>query len=206
MNPKQAQHALLRRGITTVLLGVVSALLMIGGSWLKLQYQQDSLAQQEHSLRTAQAQRDKAERAVRIVSDDLPLFKQLESTGVIGDEKRLLWLQTLVQSGEKLRLSSMQYKIGTQEAFAPDFVNFRGNYEIRRSDMTIITQSSHEADILRVIDNLVGESSGLFQVSECEMERLQKEINPHMDLPNVMAECRLRWFTVYYTAPNAAPG
>ena len=206
MNPKLAQHALLRRGITTVLLGVVSALLMIVVSWFKLHYQQVALTEQEQTLRSAQAQRDKAERAVRIVKDDLPLFKQLENNGVIGEEKRLLWLQTLVQSGEKLRLSSMQYKIGTQEVFAPDFVNFGGNYEIRRSDMIIITQSLHEADILQVIDNLAREPSGLFQVSECEMQRLQKEINPQMELPNVMAECRLRWFTVHHATSSTAPG
>lgn len=206
MIPKQAQQSLMRRGIVTLSVCVVASALLVGGSWFSLNERADALAKAEQSLRDAQARRDKAERAQLVVQNDLPQFLKLEQQGVIGTEQRLAWLQALVQAGEQLRLPAMQYRVDAQEPFTPDYINFGGNYEVRRSDMTVSLQGFHEMDLLNVIASMEQRAPGLFQVAECEALRLQQGVRLDAELPNVSAECRLRWFTISQNNPAAPPG
>lgn len=206
MTPKQVHKSLMQRGIVTLSVCVVASALLAGGSWLTLNERQNDLVKAEQSLRGAQARHDKAERAQRVVQNDLPRFRELERQGVIGTEQRLAWLQTLVQIGEQLRLPAMQYRVDAQEPFTPDYINFGGNYEVRHSDMTVSLQGFHEMDLLNVIGTMEQRAPGLFQVAECEALRLQQGLQLDTELPNVSAECRLRWFTISQNNLAAPPG
>ena len=136
-----------------------------------------------------------------IMTEYLPLYREYEAAGIIGDERRLTWVESLRGVAAGLDLPSLRYEIGQREEFVPDLPLEAGRHRIHRTEMSLDMGLFHEGDLPRVLQALERGAEGLFSVQACELRRERPlfEMDPRQ--PNASAACKLRWYSLQ--APDA---
>lgn len=129
----------------------------------------------------------------RIIGEYLPLFLELQNTGLLGGEHRLNWIETLQEAGNVLGLPSLGYEIKAQK---PGSQAPSGDYGVFVSEMTLGMQLLHEGDLFALLDLLDERAKGLYTVSSCELTRNFVELTHNPDAANVTADCLLEWFSI----------
>ncbi len=124
-------------------------------------------------------------------------FVQAGNNGLIGEEHRLNWIETLRRSDEKIKFPSLGYEILSRQEFIPEFQVDSGPYRFYFSEMNLKAGLLHEGDLLELLDYLDKHAEGAYSVSECQFRRLEQEINESAsDKPNISLECVLKWITL----------
>lgn len=133
----------------------------------------------------------------RLIREYLPRFEELKAAGLIGEEQRLQWLETLRRVKEELRLPSLQYSISPRAAYEPPARLPRSDYEPHASAMELTAGLVHEGDLFRLFDGLERNARGRFSVETCSLGRRGRgDGDPQPDEPNLAASCRLLWITL----------
>ena len=55
----------------------------------------------------------------RIIEAQYPAFKALYARGIIGQERRLSWVEALREAGTELRIPALDYRIEAQQLYTP---------------------------------------------------------------------------------------
>jgi len=132
----------------------------------------------------------------RMLETLLPQFELLESKGIVGDEHRLDWTETLRDVSKELKLPRLRYEISTRGQYQPEFPLDPGTFQVYASEMRLDMGLLHEQDLKAVLAALDKQDHGIFSVSRCAMSRAQADISQDPTTPNLKAECLLRWFTL----------
>lgn len=166
--------------------------------WMSDQF----LSQQELGFLQARARlealrsdyRDAIE-AGSIIRSSLASYRSLQGHGFIGDEQRLLWIESLRTSGNDSRLSGLQYNLKQQSP-----VSVQGAagqyYKLFASDMELRLDLTHEGRLLDFFNRLEEQKPAIYQLRSCSLTSTSDETELAVDLPNISAICQLRWFTV----------
>ena len=131
----------------------------------------------------------------KVLRENYPEFVKLYNKGIIGQEKRLNWIESLRQAGEIINLPSLSYSIESQEEHVPEYtVNYSG-YSLYRSSMELSLGLLHEGDLFKLIDYINKNADGVYTISECRF-RKNGNIQYEKDRANVTASCVLYWITI----------
>jgi hypothetical protein len=114
----------------------------------------------------------------RIIEAQYPTFKALYAKGIIGEERRLSWVEALRQAGATLRVPKIDYRIEAQKVFVPEATLDTGPFDVNVSEMNLSLGLLHEGDLVRVLAQLERNSAGLFSVERCTMTREAPPILP----------------------------
>jgi hypothetical protein len=126
----------------------------------------------------------------------LPIYNKMLSEGFIGEERRIEWIEKLRQVHSEHKLFSIDYQIGKQENYKPNFIPDIGNFVLHRSVMKISLGMLHEGDLLNLLDGLY-EQTTPFIVRECEIVRPSGlPINTKALATNLKADCQIDWLTL----------
>lgn len=126
-----------------------------------------------------------------------PRFLEMYRQGIIGHEERLNWIEVLRDSGERLRIPSLNYEIRSQGVFAPSFPLDMGRYQLYSSEMTLNLQALHEGDLLRLLQLLDTRAAGLYSMHACRMNKINQVIDTgSADKANIAIRCEINWFTI----------
>ena len=149
---------------------------------------------------SAQAQRNEIDRKLkRIFSEeneikqDSALFNQLAERGVIGEEKRLDWIEQLKAIREKRKLFDLQYEIAPQRPL--DTTSGTG-FAYYASAMKLQLKLLHEEDLLRTLNDLRQQASALTQIKSCNVWRLPRESGERGPQAQLQADCQIDWITL----------
>ena len=152
---------------------------------------------------TAQAQRNELDRKLKRVSSeeneikqDAALFNTLQARGVVGEEKRLDWVELLKTIRDKRRLIDLQYEISTQR---PLDTTLSSGFAYFASTMKIQLKLLHEEDLTRLLDDLRQQASALTQVKSCNVSRLPRDVTERGTRAQLQAECQIDWVTLRET-------
>lgn len=179
------------------LCAVVSLLLVSASHWFWREADRDF---REHfqRFRAASEQYLAIDEDERIITEQYPRFRELLAAGVIGNERRLDWVETLRQADAALGLPSIEYRIEAQQVLTPDFPIETGRFELRASDMELQLGLLHEEDLARLLDFITTRGHGLPSVEGCELRRENETAatSRGSDGARLRARCRLRWITL----------
>ncbi|MDX1916175.1 MAG: hypothetical protein SFU55_11375 [Methylophilus sp.] len=126
----------------------------------------------------------------------LPLYQHLITSGFIGEEQRIEWIEKLRQIHLQHKLFSIEYNIGQQETINPDYLTHTGQFTLKRSVMKLNMGFLHEADLLTLLDGL-REQPTPFIVRECELTKpVGSKININLLATNIQANCEIDWLTL----------
>ena len=160
-------------------------------------------SQREAQLRAAhlriQNAGEEKERIVRY----LGAYQQLARAGLIGDEQRINWLDSLRMANQDARTLGIEYDIGAQKTYTYAAEFDAGKLLLQESVMRLKLRLVHEEDLSRFFGALATHGGGFFTVDECKIQRLAvKEQKTPLPEANLAAECDVRWITINPAPPT----
>ena len=160
---------------------------------------QSDYTTQKRSLLMAQQRSAKALDDSKVLTELLPRFTALQEAGVIGDEQRMNWVDTIQNLGERLKIGKLDYDIDERFLYGKEaVVESISRLQVYASRMNIKMQFFHEGDWLTFLQALRQRAKGLFHIENCGVSRLQAEVSTDGRSPNLTAECDLLWLTIQY--------
>lgn len=140
----------------------------------------------------------------RNIVNDIDLLEQYrsryndyKSSGLVGKERRLSWVESLETTNEVLRLPRLSYNLGPQEVFErPKFKEMRG-VSVGSSPMDLNIGLLHEEDLFALLEGLRLSIKNLFTVDRCSIDRpgiLEESLSTRS--ANLQAKCTIRWVSI----------
>ncbi|NHZ92601.1 hypothetical protein F2P45_26855 [Massilia sp. CCM 8733] len=173
-----------------VLLG--AALLVGAASWYWAQ-QAGELAQAARARAAASSRFQNVESEKQDIAIYQPRFVELQAGGLIGDENRLAWIETIKSIQGKRKLVSASYDIEAQQALVFAAPMTLGDYQLRGSRMRVELGLVHELDLFHFIDDLRG--AGRFTVQDCKLKRTDAPAES-FGVARLTANCTLVFLTL----------
>lgn len=120
-------------------------------------------------------------------------LKQLQDSGIFGDEKRLDWMEMLRDTQRELRLPGMNYEFGAQTSL--DSGN-DPSHTWFSSPMRLQLRLLHEEDLLNVLARIQKNAKALVIVRSCKLAPLSRQTDGREAMAQLGAECEMQWLTV----------
>ncbi len=178
--------------ILTLIIGTISV--YVSDDMLNEAQQSKTTADQEWSDAVRKLERTKNEQ------EDLQgyyhQYQNLVEQNIIGEEKRLDWIESIEKIRNRLNIFSVKYKLDPQETLDMVGTDLSGSsFDLRRSNMTLGLSLLHEGQLLNFIDALSEEAKGMYLIDSCVLTR-NDSIRKLKFTPNLEAECTLGWITL----------
>lgn len=131
-----------------------------------------------------------------IVQYEKPYLKLVED-GVVGEENRLSWFESLQATASSRGLNTFKFSTSSQTAVKPKELNaqYKG-LNIFQSKMTLDMGLSHEGDMFAVFNNLASNAKGLYSVDKCNVTSTKADPKSSEKGPDMKASCELSWHTI----------
>ncbi|MYM26635.1 hypothetical protein GTP46_28850 [Duganella sp. FT135W] len=194
-----SEFALIRTALLTLLAALTVSVTGVTLSHMK---RQDAVVLSAHAQRTRDtasslyAQVDNEKRDIRNFQQR---FVELRQRGLIGEERRLAWLDVIRQTQEQLKLPPLSYEIEPQQAVTLEAQMDLGEYQLRGSRMHLHMELLHELDLFNFFQDL--RERGYVAVQDCSIKRLGVAAGAP-GASTLGADCTLNWITLN-TAPKA---
>lgn len=124
-----------------------------------------------------------------------PQYQDLLARGIVGEERRLDWVESIERIREQQQIFSMRYVISPQKNFASAPNLTAQNFELKASDMALELNLLHEGKLFGFLDDLRREAVGFYLVDHCKVERVAPTVEMRY-APQLKAECVLNWLTL----------
>jgi hypothetical protein len=156
-------------------------------------------AEQQAVRAEREAQQNKLARATdeeREIRERLVDYQQLVARGVVGEERRLDWVDRINAIKATRMLLELKYAIDPQRPAEYPGITRGGEVELLASPMRFEMGLLHEEDLLRFIDDLRGALSALVVVKACTLERIGEATQGRGLAPRLRAACDLDLVTI----------
>ncbi len=179
----------------------VAALLVLISSFTLSRQQEKRLAANQQ-YETARLKLQEAENEKREVLNFQPKFIQLKANGIVGDERRLDWIDAIKQIQDERNFLPIHYEIFAQQNFLLDPSLPIANLELRGSKMGLNMKLLHEMDLFNFLNDLSKKS--FYVPLACTISRIGVTLeNPQPT--GLAADCSLLWITLKEKQSVAAP-
>jgi hypothetical protein len=158
------------------------------------------LVQKEKELKDARTRLQKSGDERDVIVRYLDGYRQLEKSGIIGEEQRINWLDGLRLANQQADLFGVDYQIGTQTSYPYSASYNPGQIALSQSVMKLQFRLLHEADLMRFLGALSRQGGGFFTVDQCNLRRIDTRGVIRYQ-PNIRADCELAWVTVKVDPP-----
>ncbi len=187
----------LRRPLITLGAAILIALMLIVAG-----YQYEKAKSEEYQtalsiLRTTHKLYLNIVKDIDLLDQYRSLYSDYRSSGLVGKERRLSWIESLESTNEVLRLPTLTYSLRPQEAFKRPGFKVKRGVVVQSSPMDLSMGLLHEEDLYAVLEGLRLSIRNLFTVDGCEISRLgdvKSSLNTRQ--ANLRSECTIRWVTI----------
>lgn len=158
--------------------------------------QQLALVKQQGEYQKARSKLESSGHEKETIIKYLPEYNHLLDIGFIGEERRIEWIERLRQIHGQYNLFSIDYNIGQQEQYKPDYISNMGSHTLNRSVMELKLDMLHEGDLINLLKDL-HINTPPFLVRDCEITRpIGADINVNQLKANLKARCEIDWVTL----------
>ena len=125
------------------------------------------------------------------------LYSEYKSSGLVGEERRLSWIETLESTNEVLRLPTLTYNLNPQEDFKRPGFKLKRGVAVMSSPMDLTIGMLHEEDLFALLEGLRLSIQNLFTVDSCSIIR-PSPVDRSLDTKkaNLRTLCTIRWVTI----------
>ncbi len=125
------------------------------------------------------------------------LYSGYKSSGLVGEERRLSWIESLENTNKVLKLPTLTYSLLPQEKFTRPGLKVKSGVKLSGSPMKLNMGLLHEEDLLAVLEGLRLSIKNLFTVESCSLSRSSKVGVPlNTKSTNLWSNCTIRWVTI----------
>lgn len=176
--------------LTLTMMAVGIALAWLAGDELRAARATRAAAEQQHVELTARLSRSiTGESEAR---ERLARFREMQSRGLIGDERRVDWMELLADIRTTRHLLDLRYEFAPPRRRAADEAT---GGVIRVSEMKLQLALLHEGDLLTVLDDLRARAPAYVLIRNCRLTRLTDHDQAAHAAASVDADCTLEWIT-----------
>ena len=172
--------------------GAVAAGSAIGfhrAAWRDYERQKGRLETVRSRYRTIDAQR-------RLIETWLPAYLALRADGIIGEERRLEWIEALREVAARVGLPSLRYRMEPRAAYGTGPEPEGGAHRTFSTVVRLEAGLLHEGDLERLIREMAIRSAGLYRIERCDVRRAGPDFVMRPGAVNLAVECDLRWITL----------
>ena len=148
------------------------------------------------SLETIRSRYRTIDEQKRLIETWLPAFRALQAAGVIGEERRLAWIESLRAVAARVGLPSLRYRIEPRTPYEAGLGLQTGAYRPFSTVVRLEAGLVHEGDLERLFQDLAIRGAGLYRIERCEVRRAGPSFVMRSGAVNLAAECDLRWITL----------
>ena len=164
-------------------------------------------------MQAAQVEREQSQARLHLIEEEEKIirhyndrYRQLQTSGVIGDETRLELVEAVGHIRARHKLYPLQFDIGRQAVVplpAGAEEDEGASPSLRASQIRIVLPLLHENDLARLLQDLQSVGRGLFVVEECSISRGSEAENESLELKeNLSASCKILWLTLNLEGPG----
>ena len=137
----------------------------------------------------------------REIKASLQQYQALAARGIIGDERRLDWIDTITAIKNERRLFNINYSVEPQKDL--DYPGFSPGGAVRfvSSRVKIEMQLLHEEDLLNFIDDLAKRGRSYLSVRSCDVQRSARDSAGTTLAPRLRATCVFDLITIRHNKP-----
>jgi len=190
----------LQKELATFLISIAVAtlLIVVSHSWWQTSYNIAINAQAD--LNEAKERYYTAINQKQLLKKFEEKYKQLISSGIVGDEHRLNWVDTIEKITDLNKIPYLKYKIDKRQNINSNDISQKyPGIKLLKSTMTLEMQLLHEGDLYTVINSLHKKAKGLFDIKSCAIVRNTTQVESLVDSQtdkNFSAKCELNWYTM----------
>ena len=125
------------------------------------------------------------------------LYSEYKSSGLVGEERRLSWIETLESTNDVLRLPTLTYRLDPQEDFKRPGFKLKRGVAVMSSPMDLTIGMLHEEDLFALLEGLRLSIQNLFTVDSCSIIR-SSPIDRSLSTKkaNLRTLSTIRWVTI----------
>lgn len=198
MKLDQVDWSVLRNALILLTISLAISAGLLGSSFYFWEKMNRMYQRERSALFNMRTQYQNIDEEDKIIERYLPIYRELESKGIMGNERRLDWIDTLRQASHRVELPALRYLIDSQSVYQPEFLVPTGGFQIYASNMQLDLGLLHEGDLNALLADLDANATGLYTVASCDLRRMhnQAEFVKRADATNLKADCGLRWLTI----------
>ena len=126
----------------------------------------------------------------------LPAYQQLQNQGFVGTEQRINWLESLRIANTHAGLFGVTYQLDARKPFPLMGQSNPMSQNLHNSPMKLSFGLVHEGDLMRFLQALAAQQTGIFILTGCALDRVARSDSPAPRQANLTAQCDLSWLTV----------
>ena len=185
----------------------VMAVLLTAGSvlvWLAHQglgNKARALAAAQSELREGSERLRRVAQEVREARDYIDLYQRLKDLRILGEERRLEWVEALARIRAARELAEVRYQVEPQKTLKA----FPGKpgLELRSSSMKVELGLLHEGDLLGFLEDLRASGNAYYSVRQCTITRSVETPPATPIAPRLRAHCQIDLITLAGTKGGA---
>lgn len=184
--------SMMRWNLLAFATAVLFSLAVLDGSGGYTENAQQRLREAQNALNGARSQLNSAREDKENMAVYADQYGKLLEQGVIGDDRRLDWMEGLEDLRRQGAVTDFRYTIAPQTSYTATPPIDSGNFDIRYSEMKLQFGLLHEGQLLDFFDLLNQRIKGRYQLAGCTLHRgSDGEVNS----VNLSAECTGGWIT-----------
>ena len=196
----------LKKPLIFLMVVLVSTVLLVYAAYQFYETQRQATQMQESLLNRARAQLQQYDEEKNLRATFLPRYQTMIENGFIGEGRRQVWIDTLMDIQKNHHLFEIQYEIGRLASANTNFLPPAAPFTLYQSDMKISFALLHEGDLLTLTNALKEKNLSPYLIKSCEMSELESKANAtnyRAQTPALTATCEISWYTL--AEPNAIP-
>ena len=187
----------LRRPLIILGVAILVSATLIGAGYYYETAQQAAYDKAVSELRSTHKRYSDLVRDLELIEQYRNLYDKYKAAGLVGDERRLSWVESLQSANQVLRLPTLTYSLQPQQKFARPGFKPKRDVSVKSSPMVLTMGLLHEEDLFALLEGLRLSIASLLTVDSCSMSR-KTAITRSLDTKreNLRATCTFRWVTI----------
>jgi hypothetical protein len=174
---------------------ISSAVAVLGYEYEKAQREEYQVAMS--TLRTTHQLYSNIINDIDLLDQYRNLYSDYKSSGLVGEERRLSWIESLESTNEVLRLPTLNYSLNPKEDFTRPGFKMQRDVLVKSSPMDLSIGMLHEEDLFALLEGLRLSIQNMFTVDHCSIVR-QSPVHRSLETKklNLRSQCTIRWVTI----------
>lgn len=190
-------HSSVKRSLIVFSLTFVVSVSAVSFSHVYLEGVSEDEAKVKRSMRVWRNNISEARENNNTIVKQEKRYLELIKNGIVGDERRLSWFETLQTTASSRGLDSFRYSTAKQVKVKTKVLrsSFNSIY-VFKSTMTLAMKIGHEGDLFAIFNDLDANAKGLYAIDECNVNRSKSTRQEAGSVAATMqANCKLTWYT-----------
>lgn len=188
--------------IKRLVLPILAFALLVGAGVALIWWSQQVLVGAKRQLAVVSAERaQNTQRLLRIadeereVKEKLQVYRQLHSLGVLGEERRIDWAETISRIRKDRELLDLRYRVEPQKLLF-SIPGKPGTVDFYASTLKVQIALLHEGDLLRFLSDLRESGNAYYAVRRCNLDRAGQASASGGISPRLRADCEIDLITI----------